>query len=727
MATLVLGAVGAAVAGPAGWAVGALAGRQIDGAVLGRPVRDGPRLAELRVQGSSYGTPMPRLYGCMRVAGTVIWSTDLEETRTVSRRKGQPDVASYSYRASFAVLLSARPIVAVGRVWADGNLLRGAAGDLKTAGTLRLHLGTEDQAPDPLIASAEGTLAPAHRGHAYAVFEDLALGDFGNRLPSLSFEVFADDRPVRVGAIAADLADVAPPGPAATVEGFAVTGGTVRATLELLGQAAGGWWAPDGAALVLGAPGAPGEPGGNDPTILPDERVSGTRDGRRGRTIRPAEAVPRVLMLGHYDPARDHQAGVQRATRPGAGWRETRLDMPAVIGAPAAKAMAAAMLARAEAERTRRTLSLGLDGLTLSPGAIVQVPGGAGPWRVEAVALEGWATTVTLLPIAGGPADGLVADPGRVLATPDRVAGRTVLHLAELPPLDESGETVPRVAVMAAGEGAGWRGAALLLSIDGGASWQEAGGTAAPAIMGVVEEAAGPAPSTLIDRRHALVVRLLNGDAMLGDVDAAALDRGANLALVGDELLQFGRATPLGHGRWRLWKLWRGRRGTEGAAPLAPGDRFVLLAPGTVAILPLPGSAVGARVAVMAVGPGDDGNPVRAELAITGASLAPPSPVALRAEAREDGGVRIRWTRRSRRGWRWLDGVDAPIGEERELYQVTLGTGPPARVVTVDTPMLTLAAAERGTGPLAVAVRQLGTLAASTPATIVIEQEGPHA
>ena len=31
---------------------------------------------------------------------------------------------------------------------------------------------------------------PAYRGTAYVVFEDLALGNFGNRLPQLSFEVF---------------------------------------------------------------------------------------------------------------------------------------------------------------------------------------------------------------------------------------------------------------------------------------------------------------------------------------------------------------------------------------------------------------------------------------------------------------------------------------------------------------------------------------------------------
>ena len=55
---------------------------------------------------------------------------------------------------------------------------------------------------DPLIAAAEGALAPAHRGLAYAVFEDLPLETFGNRIPSLTFEVIADEEAVPMGWIA---------------------------------------------------------------------------------------------------------------------------------------------------------------------------------------------------------------------------------------------------------------------------------------------------------------------------------------------------------------------------------------------------------------------------------------------------------------------------------------------------------------------------------------------
>ena len=109
MATLVFSALGAVVGGPLGGAIGALIGRQVDAAIVGSPSREGPRLKELAVSTSSYGAPLPRVFGRIRVGGSIIWATDLVEHRqTQGGGKGRPSVTSYSYSASFAVALSAR-------------------------------------------------------------------------------------------------------------------------------------------------------------------------------------------------------------------------------------------------------------------------------------------------------------------------------------------------------------------------------------------------------------------------------------------------------------------------------------------------------------------------------------------------------------------------------------------------------------------------------------------
>ncbi|MFX8000655.1 hypothetical protein ABTK84_19235, partial [Acinetobacter baumannii] len=79
MATLLLTVVGTALGGPLGGAIGALVGRTVDGAIIGGRKIEGPRLKELTVQTSSYGTTVPLHFGTVRSAGSVIWATDLVE------------------------------------------------------------------------------------------------------------------------------------------------------------------------------------------------------------------------------------------------------------------------------------------------------------------------------------------------------------------------------------------------------------------------------------------------------------------------------------------------------------------------------------------------------------------------------------------------------------------------------------------------------------------------
>lgn len=191
MATLVLQAAGVAIGGLfgpigaiVGGAVGAMAGYAVDQSLFGRDI-EGPRLSDLSVQRSEEGTPVPRVYGRARLAGQVIWATRFQEVKQEEGGKGGPTVTTYSYFANFAVGICEGPIARIGRVWADGNLINLA--DVHH----RIHLGHEDQGADSLIEAKQGlTGTPAYRGTAMVVFERLPVGDYGNRLPQLAFEVF---------------------------------------------------------------------------------------------------------------------------------------------------------------------------------------------------------------------------------------------------------------------------------------------------------------------------------------------------------------------------------------------------------------------------------------------------------------------------------------------------------------------------------------------------------
>ena len=699
MATLILSAVGTAVGGPLGGALGALIGQRVDGRVLGGK-RDGPRLAELKVQTSSYGTEIPQLFGTMRVAGTVIWATDLEEHRSTGGGKGRPQQTTYTYRANFAVALSARPIGSVRRIWADGKLLRGAGGDWKVRTGFRLHLGTEDQAVDPLIASAEGPAAPAHRGVAYAVFEGLELADYGNRIPSLTFEVVADEGEVASGAVMRTLAGEVSGADAGLMLGGYAAGGTVRAVLDTLAAASGGWWRHGSDGLALRTGGAPAR-------TVADLGAGGARGVR---TIAGARTAPGLVSVSHYDAARDYQAGLQRAGRPGT--REDRVEVPAVLSAGAAKAVAERVLARGDTERVRRTVAAGLDALDLLPGDVVAIAGEAGRWRVVRTTLEGMAVALELVPVTGGAVAG-VAGGGRVVAEADAPAGTTRVVAFELPALDDAILSSPRLSVAAAGTGAGWRRADLLVSTDGQESWDEAGGTALPAVLGTVAVPPPGGPATLADLVSTLEVELLRDDMVLEPADEGRLDRGANLALAGDELLQFGTVEQTGPRRWRLGRLLRGRRGTEWAAGAqGAGDRFVLLEAGRVRELSLPPGTTAVRVLASGVG---DGVPAEASATLDGASTRPPSIAHLHWEAAGPGEAVVRWVRRSRAGWRWSDGADAPLGEEHERYLLTVTR--PDGTVTQGEHTAAEAIVPR---PATVTVCQRGTAGDSRGATIAI-------
>ena len=722
MATLVLTTIGSIIGGPVGGAIGAAIGQQIDQRLFA-PRRKGPRLGDLAVQTSNYGQAIPRLFGRMRVAGTVIWATDLREDKHRSGGgKGRPKMTTYSYSASFAVALSARPIRAVHRIWADGKLLRGAAGDWKSETGFRLHLGGEGQAPDPLIASAEGIAqTPAHRGIAYVVFEDFQLADYGNHIPSLTFEVEADAGRVSVASIAHALSGGAVGGTtAAVLDGFAASGDSVRGAIETLASAIPVAVCDDGTRLLLAD--VPPSP------IAIEAAETGARaDGKRVDRVAmertAAGSLPDEVAVAYYEPGRDYQAGLQRARRGGPGRRAERIELPAALAAGAAKAVAEHRLADAWAARVSGTVSLPWRRAALRPGQTVQVDGVAAPMRISRWTLDRMALELKLagVTVAG---TGAVAAPGGGVLEPDFPHGPTRLALLDLPPLDAIAATSPQIWIAAAGPSPAWRRAALSYSMDAGASWQDVGPTAAPAVMGVAETTLPPGSAVLIDRDAVVDVALLHDGMALVGRDDAALANGANLAMIGGELIQFGDCLSLGGGRYRLSRLWRGRRGTEAAAiGHGAGELFVLIEPASLLPIELPAGAIGGQIRVVATSVGD-GAAVMAEAMVGGRALRTPSPVHLRVALGSDGGLAIGWTRRSRTGWSWIDGGDAPLGEEAERYRLTLtpSTGT-ARTVELDTPAYLYAAAERtadgamAASAITIAVSQLGAGGLSAPAS----------
>lgn len=724
MATLVLTAVGAALGGPIGAAVGAIAGQAIDAEIFKPAGRSGPRMSDLRVQTSSYGTAVPQIFGTMRVAGTVIWATDLTERRERSGGgKGRPKVTTYSYSASFAVAVSSRRIAGIGRIWADGNLLRGSGGDFKApVGAFRVHRGEADQSPDPLIAADKGAgLTPAHRGLAYVVFDDLELADFGNRIPSLTFEVLGEatgDDALSIGDVASALTGaVAAIGPNGTnalgISGYAALGEDAGLALAPLVEAQDLLAQSDGAGVVLNA-------GRQSAVVLhraDDLRAAGGKRiaGREGRR-EPVERVPRRVAVRHYEPARDFQTGTQGAERQGPGASEATIDLPAAMTAEEARRAAVQALRRTIARRQTMSVARGWAALTYHVGDLVAVGNAGGRFRIEA--LEWEAGSVHLLLRAVPSMSALPpppADPGEPVRQVDILAGPTRLALIEMPQPGDEPVSSPQVMVAACGDDGGWRPAALLQR-DSEDGFVPIGRSGPAAVIGETLGVLPPGPATLFDANAYVQVRLFDESAILSSASDAALMNGVNACMIGDELLQFGEAVATGPREYVLRRLLRGRRGSEWASPShSVGEPFVLVEEDR--LVPLSGDLVraGALMTVAAQGLGDL-SPVLGSRTVSGVAMLPLSPAGLRIDGSDSAGFVIRWVRRSRAGWEWRDGIDAPLGEEQERYAVALSAGGTAlRSATLAEPVWTLSpetiAADRaaaGGASLAVAVRQIG-------------------
>ena len=538
MATLVLTVVGGIVGGPVGAAIGAAVGQQVDAAIFKPKGREGPRLADLKVQASTYGQQIPKLFGTMRVAGSVIWATDLIERRTKSGGgKGRPSVTEYSYAVSLAVALSSRPIRAVRRIWADGNLLRGSSGSFRERCVFRSHDGGEDQAVDPLIAAALGpAAASAFRGLAYAVFEELELAAFGNRIPSLTFEVEADAGTVDAGSVAnALLGDPARAAGLWPFGGYAASGDRARDALTPLFDA--------DAVRLRSAPAdwrlLPAE--AEQPILAPGAYSESRRDWSASDIAEhrrmPLGALPASIRLRHYEPERDYQLGQQMAVVAGGGAREDRMDLPAVLAAGSARALAQRLAASATDGRETIVWEADLAALALLVGGLIMLPD-AGVWRIASRSVKAASVRVELRRYRPPSVTELVADPGAPVVAPDWPDSEGVVRLFDLPSMGAAA-TAPRVLVAAAGGNDGWRGADLWFR--GGADMEPVAiGTARPALaLGALAAPLEPGPTGLFDRANSLVVELANSMMALESIGDAALLAGGNRAMVGGELLQF--------------------------------------------------------------------------------------------------------------------------------------------------------------------------------------------
>jgi hypothetical protein len=173
---------------------------------------------------------------------------------------------------------------------------------------------------------------------------------------------------------------------------------------------------------------------------------------------------------------------------------------------------------------------------------------------------------------------------------------------------------------------------------------------------------------------------------------------GANLLLVGQEILQFADAEQVGPSEWRLSKLLRGRRGTEWAMAAHQVGEFVLVLDPAALSRISSLDEVGLARFYRAVSIGSDPSlPGAVAFINEAASLKPYAPVHIRGSRNGGGDLTIAWLRRTRFSREWRDLVDVPLNEASEAYEVDVldDAGQVLRTLSNAIPSVTYTAADQ--------------------------------
>jgi len=239
---------------------------------------------------------------------------------------------------------------------------------------------------------------------------------------------------------------------------------------------------------------------------------------------------------------------------------------------------------------------------------------------------------------------------------------------------DSDSNTSSGFYVAACGYNQNWDGTLLLQSNDGGSTWFQIATIDTPATIGYAINSIPEYVDNTIDNLNYLDVLVQEGFELYS-ISYDALINGGNLAVYGNEIMQFRYATLIGTDLYRLSGLLRNRRGTFGSGH-AIGDRFVLVNPASLVRINSPTTDIGVQRNYKAVtfGKSIETAPVKI-FTNTGSGNKPYSVVLLDGGRDAAGNILIRWVRRTRVGGAWRDYVDAQLSEYDERYTVAIYDG----------------------------------------------------
>lgn len=402
-----------------------------------------------------------------------------------------------------------------------------------------------------------------------------------------------------------------------------------------------------------------------------DSRPDLVESQRAQETDLPARVTIRYRAAGA-----DYQVGAQSARRASTGSRQQiELDLPLAISDAQAAAAAQTQLVERWVARNTRRFATTRKWAHLEAGDVVQA---VTPTATYTVSLRSVRHAGAVVEFEGVDHAAASYSPNATAATVPGAAvlegfAVTRLELLDIPLLRDGDDDAGLYAVAASYGSGRWGGAQISKQAASGGGFTPVKALFVRGTLGRALGALGNfTQGNRWDETNTVEVALTSGT--LASASATAVYAGANAAWLGDELIQFRTATLVSGSTYRLSGLLRARKGTDrGLATHAAGERFVLLTDATVERVPVGLDEVGStpvyRVATLGA-PADtyQDRPLTHE----GAAIKPLPPAHLQAIRAANDDLVLRWVRRGRIGQEWRDGVDVPLDETAESYDVEI-------------------------------------------------------
>jgi len=724
-------------------ALATMAGNYIDQKIFGTPVELNSKMSDLTLTTATAGAAINKTYGTVRCGTNVIWGTNYVEHKNESSSSGKgggTTYVEYTYTSSFAVGICEGPITGIDRVWFDGNLVDlsdytwtlylgtetqepdSFIEGIQGAGTVPAHRGLAyivfqdinvtnfgNRIPNVSIEVTKGTTTLTFTSGSVSetktytldnVDECTGISYSSNELTTLLSKIDSDyeavsfsitDGTANLADVVLDISefmnlsssDVDVTGLSDyTIQGY-LTDGTKTGReqiqqlqsyhifdgIEIDGQVVFKFKDFDNVySIAL-------EDMGAYESTRPDEPFEDI--------MTPDSDLPKSVTLNFLSYENDFLVGSITARRKAtSSVIDTSVSVNFVLKDAKAKATVETLLYEAWIGRHTYKIPLTSKYAYLKAGDIVELElpndqtklamitkttyGSPGLMKIEARST--YASTYTIVERT---VDTTTTNNSTTAPT------SVTCEFLDIPQLPADTTTTTNDTVYVATTADVFYGANVYKSVDDGVSYSSVLTGNPQAVMGTTSTVLGDGPTAIWDNANTLTVVLTAGT--LSSYEKSSVLNWSNLALVGNELIQFRKATLTAALTYKLSGLLRGRLGTESyTSTHNSGERFILLTSSTIGGMTVT-SSEWYKARYYLVGPktkaNTDSTYTTSTFTANGIMAKPLSVCHVKGTRDSSGNLTLTWVRRTRGLAEWLDYADVAINETTEAYEIDILDG----------------------------------------------------